>query len=47
MERLGPLAERYCEQDIHELIGREHTLLNAVAHPVIASWIAPYAWACH
>jgi hypothetical protein len=30
---------------MRDLLGREHTLLNAVAHPVIAAWIAPYAFA--
>ncbi|MGE3805427.1 MAG: hypothetical protein AB7K24_12200 [Gemmataceae bacterium] len=42
--RLGALAERYCERDIYELIGREHTLLCAVAHPEIARWMAPFFW---
>ncbi len=43
--KLGPLAARYEEHDIHEVLGAEHTLLDAVANPKIARWIAPYAWA--
>jgi hypothetical protein len=45
LARLGPLAERYEQHDLHELLGAEHTLLNAVAHPQVARWIAPYVWA--
>lgn len=44
-ERLGPLASRYCERGIGSLIGVNHTFRGATANPVIASWIAPYAWA--
>ena len=43
--RLGPLAARYAEQDLHEILGREHTLLDAVANPQIARRMAPYLWA--
>ena len=43
--RLGPLAARYQEHDVHEILGPEHTLLDAVANPQIARRIAPYAWA--
>jgi hypothetical protein len=43
--RLGPLAARYEEHDLHDILGDEHTLLDAVANPQIARWIAPYAWA--
>ena len=43
--RLGPLAMRYEERDLHPILGMEHTLLGAVAHPSIARWIAPYTWA--
>jgi hypothetical protein len=43
--KLGPLAARFEEHDIHEILGAEHTLLDAVANPRIARWIAPYAWA--
>jgi hypothetical protein len=43
-DKLGPLAARYQEHDIHELLGAEHTLLDAVANPEIARWIAPYTW---
>jgi hypothetical protein len=43
--RLGPLAARYAERDVDALLGREHTLLDAVANPQIARWIAPYLWA--
>ena len=45
LRKLGPLAARYEEHDIHEILGAEHTLLDAVANPRIARWIAPYAWA--
>lgn len=43
--RLGPVAARYEEHDLDELLGNQHTLLDAVANPQIARWIAPYAWA--
>ena len=42
--RLGPLAARYEEHDAHDYLGAEHTLLDAVANPKIARWIAPYTW---
>ena len=44
-ERLGPLASRYEEHDVHELLGREHTLLDAMANRRIARLIAPHVWA--
>jgi hypothetical protein len=44
-DRLGPLAARYAEQDVHGILGDEHTLLDAVASPRIGRWIAPYLWA--
>lgn len=44
LKRLGPLAARYAERDVHDLLGREHTLLDAVANPRIAQWVAPYVW---
>jgi hypothetical protein len=44
LESLGPLAARYDEHDVHDLLGREHTLLDAVASPQIAQRIAPYAF---
>lgn len=44
-ERLGPLAGRYAERDMYDRIGREHTLLRAVADPEIARAMAPYTWA--
>ncbi len=43
-DRLGSLAAHYAEHDIDDWIGRDHTLLGAVAHPQIARWIAPYVW---
>ena len=43
--RLGPLAARYQEQDVHDILGREHSLLDAVANPLIARRMAPYLWA--
>ena len=43
-DRLGPLAARYAEFDVDELLGQEHTLLDAVANPQIAVRIAPYLW---
>ncbi len=43
--KLGPLAARYEEHDVHDVLGAEHTLLDAVASPEVARWIAPYAWA--
>jgi hypothetical protein len=44
LDRLGPLAGRYEEHDLHDLLGREHTLLDAAANLQIARWIAPYVW---
>jgi hypothetical protein len=41
-EKLGLLAARYAEHDVHDLLGREHTLLDAVANPEIAQMIASY-----
>ena len=42
--RLGPLASRYAEHDVNALLGREHTLLDALANPEICRRIAPYLW---
>lgn len=44
LDRLGPLAARYEEHDIHDQLGREHTLLDSVANRQIARWMAPYLW---
>lgn len=44
-DRIGPLAARYEEHDIHDILGAEHSLLDAVASPRIGRWIAPYVWA--
>ncbi|WP_435020767.1 alpha/beta hydrolase [Tundrisphaera sp. TA3] len=44
-ERLGPMASRYRERGIGSLIGAKHTFGGATANPVVATWIAPYAWA--
>ena len=35
-ERLGSLARRYEEHDLNELLGSEHTLLDATANRQIA-----------
>ncbi|MHB1558149.1 MAG: hypothetical protein ACYC61_11860, partial [Isosphaeraceae bacterium] len=43
--RLGPVAARYAEHDVHDLLGNEHTLLDAVANPEITRMMAPYLWA--
>jgi hypothetical protein len=43
--RLGPMASRYVEHDIHDLLGRQHSLLDSVANARIARWMAPYLWA--
>ncbi len=43
--RLGPVAARYAEHDVHDLLGDEHTLLDAVANPEITRMMAPYLWA--
>ncbi len=45
LDRLGPLAARYEEHDIHDILGAEHSLLDATANPRIGRWIAPYVWA--
>ena len=42
LEKLGPLAARYAEQDVHDALGIEHSLLDAVANPQVARSIAPY-----
>ncbi|MEO6808431.1 MAG: hypothetical protein ABI353_04905 [Isosphaeraceae bacterium] len=44
-KKLGPLAARYEEHNVDAQLGREHTLLDAVANRQIARWIAPYLWA--
>jgi hypothetical protein len=44
LDRLGPLAARYVEHDTHDQLGREHTLLDAVANRQVARWMAPYLW---
>lgn len=44
-DRIGPLAAKYEEHDVHDLLGREHTLLDAVANRQISRWMAPYLWA--
>ena len=38
------VAARYAEFDTHDELGVEHTLLDAVANPLIAQKIAPYVW---
>ncbi len=43
--RLGALADRYAERNLREILGREHTLLDAVANPQTARLMAPYLWA--
>src|SRR5205807_588254 len=45
LDRLGPLAARYEEHDIDDILGGEHSLLDATANPRIGRWIAPYVWA--
>ncbi len=45
LARLGPLAARYAERDVNDILGREHSLLDAVANPQIARLMAPYLWA--
>ncbi len=45
LRKLGPLAARYEEHDLHDILGPEHTLLDAVANPKVARWIAPYTGA--
>jgi hypothetical protein len=45
LARMGPLAVRYAELDVQELLGREHTLLDAVANAQISRRMAPYLWA--
>jgi len=44
LARLGPLAARYAEHDVHDILGTEHTLLDAIANRSIARRIAPYAF---
>jgi hypothetical protein len=41
-QRLGPIAARYAEFDVHDLLNGDHTLLDAVANPQIAQRMAPY-----
>ena len=45
LERLGPLGSRYAERETQEELKGDHTLLDAVANPRIARWMAPYLWA--
>ena len=44
-ERLGPMANRYCERGIGSLLGVRHTFRGANAIPTIANWMSPYLWA--
>ena len=44
-DRLGPVAAHYAEHDVHDILGTEHTLLDAVSNPSIARRIAFYAYA--
>jgi hypothetical protein len=44
-DKLGSLAARYNEEDVHDELGPEHTLLDAVANPKIARMMAFYLWA--
>ncbi|QDV39379.1 alpha/beta hydrolase family protein [Tautonia plasticadhaerens] len=43
--RLGPLRARYAGFDLRPYVGGYHSLLVALAHPPVASLIAPYTWA--
>jgi hypothetical protein len=45
LDRLGPLAAKYEEHDSHDLLGAEHTLVDAVANRQVSRWMAPYLWA--
>jgi hypothetical protein len=45
LARLSARAAKYAEHDVHDILGTEHTLLDAVANPDIARRIAPYVWA--
>jgi hypothetical protein len=45
LARLGPLAARYAEHDVHDILRDEHSLLDALASALITRRIAPYLWA--
>lgn len=42
LRRLGARAALYSEYDVHDELGREHSLLDAVANPVVARHISTY-----
>ncbi len=44
LDRLGELASRYVERDVETELKGNHTLLDAIANPRIARWMAPYLW---
>jgi hypothetical protein len=46
-DRLGPLGARYEEHDVHDILGVEHSLLDAVANPQVARMMAPYLFNPH
>jgi hypothetical protein len=44
-ERLGSLAERYCQQSMALQLGPRHTFGGSTRNQVIAGWIRAYTWA--
>jgi hypothetical protein len=43
--RLGDLDDRVEEHNMQPFLGRQHVFAEAMTHPKVAEWIAPYAWA--
>ncbi len=42
--RLGPLDDKVEEHNMKFFLGHHHVFAEAVTHPKVAAWIAPYAW---
>jgi hypothetical protein len=45
VRRLGPLAGRVEEHDLSPFVGRLHVFGEAMTHPRVADWVAPYTFA--
>jgi hypothetical protein len=44
LRRLGPLAGRVEEHDLRPFLGRLHVFAEAMDHPQVACWVAPYTF---
>jgi hypothetical protein len=45
LRRLGPLACRVEEHNLRPYLGRLHVFVEAMTHPEVAGWVAPYTFA--